>query len=194
MVTVKLYDGSLREYPDGSRLWDIARELGGDLGRQALAAQVEGRVVDLERLLTDALAPRAGAVAGQAEAIELRFLTPLDREALDVLRHSTAHVMARAVMRVFDGVKLAFGPTIENGFYYDFDLPHAISEEDFPRIEEEMRAIIQEAEPFQRFELPTQEARAFCGDLGQMLKVEHIDEDLKQFPQGRHRRQVRFSI
>ena len=100
--------------------------------------------------------------------------------------------MARAVMRLFPGVQLAFGPTIENGFYYDIDSPTPIKEEDFPRIEEEMRKIVAEAEPFERFERPTAEARGLCQDLKQTLKVEHIDDDLKQYPMLSFYRQGEF--
>ena len=86
--------------------------------------------------------------------------------------------MARAVMRLFPGTQLAFGPPLENGFYYDIDSPTPITEDDFPRIEEEMRKIVADAEPFERFERPTAEARELVRDLGQQYKVEHIDDDL----------------
>ena len=90
------------------------------------------------------------------------------------------HVMARAVMRLFPGVQLAFGPTIENGFYYDFQLEHALSEEDFPRIEAEMAKIVKEDEAFERVEMDRREAVQLCRDLGQTLKVEHIEDGLKE--------------
>jgi threonyl-tRNA synthetase len=100
--------------------------------------------------------------------------------------------MARAVMRLFPDVQLAFGPATENGFYYDIDVTPPIKEEDFPRIEEEMRQIVKEAEPFERFQRPTSEARALCEDLRQNYKVEHIDGDLKQFPTLSFYRQGEF--
>ena len=100
--------------------------------------------------------------------------------------------MARAVMRLFPGVQLAFGPTIENGFYYDIDSTPPIREEDFPRIEEEMRKIVTEAEPFERFERPTAEARGLVEDLKQGYKVEHIDDELKQYPTLSFYRQGEF--
>src|SRR5262249_53222913 len=135
-----------------------------------------------------------GGERGRGEGGELAFqvLTDRDREALDVLRHSCAHIMARAVMRLFPGVQLAFGPTIENGFYYDIDSPTPIREEDFPRIEEGRRKTVREAEPFERFERPTAEARALCEGLGQAYKVEHIDDDLKQYPSLSFYRQGEF--
>src|SRR5206468_2086002 len=128
-------------------------------------------VVDLDR-----------EISGDGGEVSFQVLTDRDREALDVLRHSSAHIMARAVMRLFPGVQLAFGPTVENGFYYDIDSPTPIREDDFPRIEAEMKKIVEKAEPFERFERPVGEARALCQDLGQVLKVEHIDDDLKQYP------------
>src|SRR5262249_14288996 len=114
-------------------------------------------------------------------ACEMAFqiLTDKAPDALAVLRHSCAHVMARAVIRLFPGTQLAFGPTIEHGFYYDIDSPTPIREDDFPRIEEEMRKIVKAAEPFDRFERSTAEARGLMEDLKQTLKVEHID-DLKR--------------
>src|SRR5262249_4938307 len=90
------------------------------------------------------------------------------------------------------GTQLAFGPALANGFYYDIDSPTPIREEDFPRIEEEMRKIIKEAEPFERFEHPTPEARGLCADLGQSYKVEHIDDDLKKFDSLTFYRQGEF--
>ena len=86
--------------------------------------------------------------------------------------------MARAVMRLYEGVSLAFGPTTEGGFYYDFDLPEKISEDDFPKIEAEMKRIIKDKEPFERFVLDREEARKLCDDLDQDLKVEHIETGL----------------
>src|SRR5437868_6477741 len=114
--------------------------------------------------------------------MSFQILTEKDPESLEVLRHSCAHVMARAVMRLFPGVQLAFGPALENGFYYDIDAPTPIREEDFPRIEEEMKKIVKDAEPFERFERSTADARALVADLAQGYKVEHIDDELKQYP------------
>jgi threonyl-tRNA synthetase len=145
---------------------DIAAELGPRLAKATLAAEVDGQVVGANEFL-----PAEGEVA-------LRLLTAKDPEALDILRHSCAHVMARAVMRLFEGVQLAFGPTVTNGFYYDFQLEHALSEEDFPRIEAEMAQIIRQDEPFERVEMDRGEAVEFCRDLGQSLKVEHLETGL----------------
>ena len=90
--------------------------------------------------------------------------------------------MARAIMRLFPGVRLAFGPTTANGFYYDVEIAgRSLSEDDFPAIEAEMARIVKEAEPFERFSLPVDEARQFVADLGQTFKVEHIDDELHKY-------------
>jgi threonyl-tRNA synthetase len=169
MPTLKLPDGSVRQVPEGARPRDVAAAIGKRLAQAAVAAKVNDVVVDLDRELP----PGDGELAFQV-------LTDRDPEALAVLRHSCAHIMARAVMRLFPGAQLAFGPALENGFYYDIDSPAPIREEDFPRIEEEMRKIVADAEPFERFERSTSEARELVRDLGQEYKVEHIDDDLKQ--------------
>jgi threonyl-tRNA synthetase len=180
MVTLKLPDGSRREVAEGTRPRDVAEAIGKRLAQAAVAAKVDGVVVDLDRELT-----------GNGEH-SFQILTDRDAESLEVLRHSSAHVMARAVMRLFPGVQLAFGPALENGFYYDIDSPTPLREEDFPRIEEEMRKIVKGAEPFERFERPTAEARALVADLKQGYKVEHIDDDLKQYPSLSFYRQGEF--
>ena len=172
MVQIKLPDGSIKECLAGVRPREIAEGIGKRLAEAAVAAVVDGTIVDLDRPIE--------AENGDTRAIELRLLTPRDREALDVLRHSTAHIMARAILRLFPGARLAFGPTTSNGFYYDVDLADArtLSEADFPPIEAEMARIIKQAEPFERFSLPVPDARQFVDDLGQGFKVEHIDDEL----------------
>jgi threonyl-tRNA synthetase len=166
MLKVKLPDGSVREYSRPIRPIDVASEIGPGLAKATLAAQVDGRVVGANAPL-----PTDGEVS-------LRLLTKKDAEALAVMRHSAAHVMARAVMRLFDGVQLAFGPTTDNGFYYDFELARPLTEDDFGAIEAEMAKIIKLDEPFERLEEPRDKAVAICRDLGQTLKVEHINEGL----------------
>jgi threonyl-tRNA synthetase len=181
MLTLRLPDGSTKQVAAGTRPRDVAEGIGKRLAQAAIAAKVNGTIVDLDRELP----------ADKGE-VSFQILTDKDRDALDVLRHSSAHIMARAVMRLFPGVQLAFGPTVENGFYYDIDVSPPLREEDFPRIEAEMRKIIQEAEPFERFERPTAEARTLCADLEQGYKVEHIDDDLKQYPTLSFYRQGEF--
>ncbi|MCY2995557.1 MAG: threonine--tRNA ligase [Planctomycetota bacterium] len=171
MIQVKLPDGSVKEYSAEATAMDVAQSIGSRLAGAVIAAEVEGQVADATRPLTQLT---------EARPISLRLLTDKDPAALAVLRHSCAHVMARAVMRVFPGVSLAFGPTTGHGFYYDFDLEHKISESDFPRIEEEMAKLVKEAEAFERLTLNREEALQVCADLHQQLKVEHIGTGLAE--------------
>jgi threonyl-tRNA synthetase len=182
MLTLKLPDGSRRQVAEGTRPREVAESIGKRLAQAAIAAKVDGAIVDLDRELT----------ASNGKEMSFEILTDKNPEALEVMRHSCAHVMARAVMRLFPGVQLAFGPPLENGFYYDIDSPTPLTEADFPRIEEEMRKIVKEAEPFERFERPTAEARQLVQDLHQGYKVEHIDDDLKQYPTLSFYRQGEF--
>jgi threonyl-tRNA synthetase len=184
MISVRLPDGSLKEVPDDSSSLDVAKNIGARLAQAVLAAKANGTIVDSARPLNE--------VVDVKQPVDLRLLTDRDPEALGVLRHSCAHVMARAVMRLFPEVNLAFGPTLANGFYYDFDCPHKLSEEDFACIEEEMRQIVKEAEPFERFLLDRREAREFCEGLHQKLKVEHIDTGLAEHPTVSFYRQGEF--
>jgi threonyl-tRNA synthetase len=181
LVTLKLPDGSTRQVAPGTRPRDVAEGIGKRLAEAAVAAKVNGQVVDLDRELP----PQSGEVPFQ-------ILTDRDPDSLEVLRHSCAHVMARAVMRLFPGTQLAFGPALASGFYYDIDSPTPITEADFPRIEAEMKRIVAAAEPFERFERPTPEGKALCADLGQQYKVEHIDDDLKRYPTLSFYRQGEF--
>jgi threonyl-tRNA synthetase len=193
MITLKLPDGSTKQVAEGTRPRQVAESIGKRLAQAAVAAKVNDKVVDLEREITPPTDVGGSlAEAGGSPELSFQILTDRDREALDVLRHSSAHVMARAVMRLFPGVKLAFGPTTDNGFYYDIDSPTPITEEDFPRIEAEMKKIVAEAEPFERFERSIPEGRKLCADLDQGYKVEHIDEELSKFPSVSFYRQGEF--
>ena len=145
MLQVQLPDGSVKEYPENYTAIDVAKTIGERLANATLAAEVNGTVVDAMRPLEQVSNLPAGS------PIPLKLITNKDPRALGVMRHSAAHIMARAVMRLYPGVGLAFGPTTGHGFYYDFDLDTKISEDDFPRIEEEMKKIIADAEPFERF-------------------------------------------
>jgi threonyl-tRNA synthetase len=168
MLKVTLPDGSRREYPSSVTSLQIAQEIGPGLAKAAIAAEVDGKQVDLSTPL-----------ASEGD-VQLRLLTKRDPESLGILRHSCAHVMAQAVMRLHEGVQLAFGPYTGNGFYYDFQLKKPLTEEDFPAIEAEMAKIVKEDLAFERLEVPREKALAICEELGQEFKVEHIQTGLAE--------------
>lgn len=172
MLQIQLPDGTIKEYPENYTAIDIAKTIGERLANATLAVEVNGTVVDATRPIRDLVGDSS------SQPISVKLITNKDTKALAVMRHSAAHVMARAIMRLYPGVGLAFGPTTGHGFYYDFDLATKISEDDFPRIEEEMKKIIADAEPFERFSATRAEALKLCGDLNQQLKCEHIETGL----------------
>ena len=182
-MQVQLPDGTIQDYPDDCTALDVAKKIGARLAQATVGAVVAEQVVDAMRPLRDLT---------DQQPVELRLLTTRDEAALGILRHSCAHVMARAVMRLFPGVGLAFGPTLGSGFYYDFDLEQPISEDDFPRIEAEMAQIIKRAEPFERFALDRKQSVELCRDLHQELKVEHIETGLADHAQLGFYRQGEF--
>ncbi|MEC9093244.1 MAG: threonine--tRNA ligase [Planctomycetota bacterium] len=178
MVSVRLPDGSVKEFEGQVTPADVAQGIGPGLAKAAIAAEVNGEQVGLDHRL-----PLEGEV-------ELKLFTKKNPEAMGVMRHSAAHVMARAVMRIKKNVKLAFGPVRGERFYYDFEVDEPITEDDFPAIEKEMKAIIKKNEPFERIEKPRAEAMQICSDMRQELKVEHIEtgladhENLSFYQQG----------
>ncbi len=180
MLTVALPDGSSKEFAASVPVKEVAAAIGPRLVKAALAAEVDGKVVGLDYKL-----PADGSV-------QVKILTNKDAAALGVMRHSAAHIMARAVMRLRKDVQLAFGPTIEGGFYYDVQCDPPLSEEDFPAIEAEMKDIIKKDEEFERLETPRQEALDLCAGLQQKYKVEHINTGLANDPQLSFYRQGEF--
>ncbi|MDQ1438721.1 MAG: threonyl-tRNA synthetase [Acidimicrobiaceae bacterium] len=159
-LTITLPDGSQRELPSGSTAADLAASIGRGLAKAAVAATVNGAQVDLNAPLPD------GAQVG--------IITVDSPEGRYVLRHSTAHVMAQAVLQLWPGAKFAIGPPIEDGFYYDFELPDGahFTEDDLVRIEDRMRQIVKEAQPFVREEHSKEEGLQLFAD--QPYKVEII--------------------
>ncbi|QDU30012.1 Threonine--tRNA ligase [Anatilimnocola aggregata] len=180
MLKVSLPDGSVKEFPASTTPRAIAESIGPRLAKATLAAEVDGKVVGSDYVL-----PSEGEV-------KLRLLTRKDAEALAVMRHSCAHIMARAVMRLKKGVQLAFGPTVEGGFYYDFQLPEPLTDDDFPAIEAEMKKIIALDEGFERIEVPREKALAIVQGLDQKYKVEHIETGLATHPELSFYRQGEF--
>jgi threonyl-tRNA synthetase len=157
---VTLTDGSVREYPEGARVADIAYELGGRLKKDATAAKVNNVVRDLSAVLP-----------GEAE---VRFLLFDDDEGAEVYRHTSSHILAQAVKRLFADVKLGIGPAIKDGYYYDFDYSESFVPSDLEKIEAEMAKIIKEDLPLERFELSREEAASYFEKLGEGYKVELV--------------------
>ncbi|MCL2768823.1 MAG: threonine--tRNA ligase [Solirubrobacterales bacterium] len=171
-ITVTLPDGSALELPDGATGADAAAAIGAGLARAALAVEVShpeigehAEIRDLARALPD------GA--------HISILTPSSgEEALRLIRHDAAHVLATAVTELYPGVQVSIGPAIEHGFYYDFDFPDGVTltPDDLPAIEERMRAHVKAAEPFERSDVAVADARARFVEEGQHYKVELIDD------------------
>jgi threonyl-tRNA synthetase len=175
-VNVTLPDGATLELPDGASALDAARAIGPKLAQQAVLARVNGEPRDLRLPLPD------GA--------KLEILTTRDRndpDALAVLRHSAAHLLAEAVRRLHPGVKVAIGPAIENGFYYDFEFPEPIHESDLAAIEEEIARELEEGRTWEREPSTRDEARARFEGEGEIYKVELVDTadgDISLYTQG----------
>ncbi|WP_342565188.1 threonine--tRNA ligase [Paenibacillus sp. FSL R7-0345] len=162
-VSIKLPDGSVREYENGSTIDDVAASISSGLRKNAAAGKLNGIVVDLSTALEE------GAL--------IEIVTLDSPEGLEVMRHSTAHLMAQATRRLFGAkeVKLGVGPVIEDGFYYDMDLEHPLNPEDLLKIEKEMERIINENLPIVRKEVSRKEALDIFGELGDPYKLELIE-------------------
>jgi len=164
-MRIQLPDGSPLELPDGASGLDAARSIGPRLAEQAVGVRVDGELRDLRLPLS----------GGQRIEI-LTSKNADDPDALTVLRHSAAHLLAEAVRRLYPGVKLAIGPAIANGFYYDFDFPQPIAEDDLARIEQEIGRELSEGREWQREEIDREQARARFLAEDEPYKVELVDE------------------
>lgn len=174
-VNIQFPDGSVRPFKQGVTPMEIAKSISDGLARNCVVAEVNHRLTDLSRPIR--------------EDAMIRLITWKDPEAHDVLLHSTAHVMAQAVQRLFPDVKVTIGPAIENRFYYDFDAPVPFTEEDLPKIEAEMQKIIDEDQPVVRREISRNDAFKFFEALDEPYKVEIIreipeDETLSLYSEG----------
>lgn len=161
-ITVELKDGSQQSYQKGLSLHDIAKSIHPRLAKEALAAKWNGQLKDLN------FVPETDG--------KVEFVTFEDPEGKEVYRHSSAHIMAQAVQRLFPGTKLAIGPAIDDGFYYDFDCERTFTPEDLEAIEAEIKRIIKEDHPFQREEMPREEAISFFEQNNEPYKVELIKD------------------
>ncbi len=160
-MKITLKDGSVKEYAENKTILEVAADISEGLARVAVAGKVNDSVLDLRTTLS--------------EDCELSILTQNDEEGVQVLRHTTAHILAQAVKNLHPDAKIAIGPAIENGYYYDFDCP-PFSREDLDAIEKEMKKIIKAGHKIERFELPKEEAIRFMEEKGELYKVELIQE------------------
>lgn len=161
-VIATLPDGSQKEYQSGITVGEVAYDIGKRLGRDAAAGMVNNKQVDLSYEIE--------------ENVDLSIITIDSKEGLEIYRHTLSHIMAQAVKRIYSDVKLAIGPNIEDGFYYDFDLEERISEEDLDKIEEEMQKIVDADYEIEREEMHRDEALKFMRDKGEIYKIELIEE------------------
>ena len=162
MIKVKLKGDVIKEYEAGTTIADVAKSLGAGLFKAACAGKVNGELRDLRTEL--------------GEDCELSILTFDDEEGKKAYWHTTSHVLAQAVLRIIPDAKFAIGPAIENGFYYDFDLKKPLTPEDLTLIEAEMKKVIKENLPIERFTLPVEDALRLMEEYGQPYKVELIRE------------------
>jgi len=146
MIQIILPDGSTKKFENPPTGFEIARSISEGLARNCVAVRKNGDILDLDRKITD--------------DAEVRLITTQDPEALEILRHSAAHVMAQAIQNLYGDVHLTIGPAVEDGFYYDIDM-EPISEEDFPKIEAEMQKAVKARQPFERVEVSKEEALEF---------------------------------
>ncbi len=173
-MKITLKDGSVKEYAESKSVYDIALDISEGLARAACCGKVDGKVVDLRTVIDS--------------DCELSICTANDKEGLATIRHTTSHVLAEAVKNLFPDAKVTIGPSIENGFYYDFD--HApFSREDLDKLEAEMKKIIKKGEKLQKFTLPRAEAIKFMEEKGEPYKVELIrdlpeDAEISFYSQG----------
>ena len=175
MLDITLPDGSVRQYPNALSVLDVANSIGAGLAKAALAASVDGHLVDLSHVID--------------RNVTLAILTPKDPQGLEVIRHSTAHLMAYAVKSLFPEAQVTIGPVIENGFYYDFAYHRAFTPEDLVEIEKRMAQLAEKNEPVQRKVLPRDEAVAFFKGLGENYKAQIIEsipqhEDVSLYSEG----------
>ena len=161
-MKVLLKNGDSLTLENGAKCSDAAKAISDSLARSAVAAKVNGKLTDLSHALS--------------EGDKLELVTLKDKEGLDVYRHTCAHVLAQAVKNIFPTCKLAIGPVIENGFYYDFEFNTPITQEDFGKIEAEMEKIIKANTPIERFELPRKEAVELMTRFKEKYKVEIIND------------------
>ena len=161
MISIQLPDGSRREYPAPLSVGDVASSIGVGLAKAALGGKVDGRVVDLSHVID--------------HDVKLAIVTDKDEDGLDMIRHSTAHLLAYAVKELYPEAQVTIGPVIENGFYYDFSYKRPFTPEDLAAIEAKMHELAKKDEKVQRRVLPRDEAVAHFKAMGEAYKAEIIE-------------------
>ncbi|WP_027398262.1 threonine--tRNA ligase [Anaerovorax odorimutans] len=162
MIKVTLKDGSIKEVENGSTILEVAKSIHRGLAKEAVAGIVDGEVKGLDFKID--------------KDCQLGILKFEDEEGSNTFRHTSSHILAQAVKRLFPEAKLGIGPAIDNGFYYDFDLEHKFSDDDIKKIEKEMRKIVESNVPLERFELPRYEAIKLMEEKDEPYKVELIND------------------
>lgn len=162
MPVITLPDGSSRQFDNAITVYDVAADIGAGLAKATLAGVVDGREVDASYSI-------------ESDS-ELRIITSRDDQALEILRHSTAHLLAQAVQQLFPGTQVTIGPTVEDGFYYDFASDHNFSLEDLEKIEAKMQALVADDLPVSRLVYSREQAVEMFRDMGEHYKVEIIEE------------------
>ena len=175
MIKVKLIDGCMKEIEESSNCYSLAASISKKLAKEAIAAKINDKLVDLNH--------------GLKNDDQVEIITADSEDGIEIIRHSTAHVMAQAVKRIYGNVKLAIGPTIKNGFYYDFDLDISLTQDDLKKIEDEMNKIINEDLKFKRDDVSREEALKIMSEKGEYYKVELINaldesEKISLYEQG----------
>ncbi len=173
-MRITLKDGSIKEYQESKAIIDIAKDISEGLARVACAGELNGEIVDLRTIVEN--------------DCELNIITATDEKALPVIRHTASHILAEAVKRLYPNAKITIGPSIADGFYYDFDA-EPFSREDLDKLEAEMKKIIKEGHEITRFTLPRAEAIKFMEEKGEPFKVELIqdlpeDAEISFYDQG----------
>lgn len=162
MLSITLPDNSVRQYEGPLTVAAIAASIGTSLAKAALAGKVDGKLVDLSHVVEN--------------DAHVAILTAKDAEALELVRHSTSHLMAQAVKELYPSAEVTIGPAIENGFYYDFKFERAFTPEDLEKIEARMKELVKKDIPIERYELPRDEAVAYFKGIGEEYKAEIISE------------------
>jgi threonyl-tRNA synthetase len=161
-ITVKLPDGSERSLQEGATILDLAASIGAGLAKAAIAGKIDGKLVDLNSKLSNGAA--------------VEIITEKSPEALEIIRHSTSHLMAQAVKALFPQAKVTIGPAIETGFYYDFDVDHPFTPEDLDKIEQKMAELAKADLKIERKELSSSEAVSLFKGMGEDYKIELIED------------------